>query len=145
MLDRTRKHLSVSDMFNTPLTPEPIRTAFATFDPAKRARLERLRALIFEVAEETPGVGPVSETLKWGQPSYATPKGTPLRLGLTSSGDPALFAHCQSRVILDAHSQFWTDLNFEGNRAIVLSVDVPLPEDALRQVIHSALTYRLCR
>lgn len=128
-----------------PPMPASVREAFAAFDAPETARLERLRALIFEVAAEMPGAGPVVETLKWGQPSYAAPSGTPLRLGLTASGDPALFAHCQSRVIPEARQLAGTDLRFEGNRAVVLPLDTPLPEGALRQVVHAALTYRLVR
>ncbi len=101
--------------------------------------------MIFEVATETPEVGEVTETLKWGQPSYATATGTPVRLGVVTSGQPALFVHCQTRVIADARAVFGQELGFEGNRAVVLPVDAATSDDALRQIIHAALTYRLGR
>ncbi|MDE9480186.1 DUF1801 domain-containing protein, partial [Xenorhabdus bovienii] len=42
-----------------------------------------LRTLIFDTASKTAGVGPITETLKWGQPSYLTLEtgsGTTIRL-----------------------------------------------------------------
>ncbi|MCI5109726.1 MAG: DUF1801 domain-containing protein [Marivita sp.] len=132
-------------MVNPPPIPAQVQEALDRFDAPRKSLLEQLRALIFDVAAGAPEAGPVTETLKWGQPSYASARGTPLRLGLTADGNPAVFAHCQSRVIPEARSLFAEDLQFEGNRAIVLRVDAPIPEDALRQVIHAALTYRLNR
>ena len=58
--------------------------AFRVFAPDVRKKLMRLRALIFEVASETEGVGELEETLKWGQPSYLPRKpktGSAVRLG----------------------------------------------------------------
>ncbi|WP_299784690.1 DUF1801 domain-containing protein [uncultured Marivita sp.] len=103
----------------------------------------KLRALVFDVAHGVPNPGPVSETLKWGQPSYAVRTGTPLRLGVTKSGLPAMLVHCQTTVIADARSVFDGDLRFEGNRAVVIPPNAVFPEAALRQVIHAAVTYRV--
>ena len=52
--------------------------------PAKlREKLMRLRQLIFETAAQLQDVGPLEETLKWGQPSYLTKQsksGTTIRV-----------------------------------------------------------------
>ena len=47
---------------------------FRRYPAELRARLMALRELIFDVAAGTEGVGPLRETLKWGQPSYLTDK-----------------------------------------------------------------------
>lgn len=57
-------------------------------DPAElRKRLMRLRLLIYETAAATEGVGPLVETLKWGQASYLTSaSGSGTRYGSTGTG-----------------------------------------------------------
>ena len=102
--------------------------------------------MIFEVARETPGVGALEETLKWGQPSYLTPEtksGTTIRLAVAKSGAPGVFTHCQTRVIPEFRSVFPEDFTYDGNRGVLLYAR-DTPDDArLRMLIRSALTYRL--
>ena len=43
-----------------------------TYPPAMRRRLKVLRKLILHTAASTVGVGPLEETLKWGEPAYST-------------------------------------------------------------------------
>ena len=45
---------------------------FDTYPDEQRWPLLEIRALIFSVAGATDGVGPLVETLKWGQPRYLT-------------------------------------------------------------------------
>ena len=126
--------------------PSDIAAAFAAVPPAERQRLHALRTLILSVAAETPGVGRLTETLKWGQPSYeavAPRSGTPLRIGVPKTGGVALYAHCQTTVIARARDVFQNILDFEGNRAVLLPLEGDWPEVALRHVVRSALTYRL--
>jgi len=59
----------------------------------------------------------LTESLKWGQPSFAPPRstGTPVRIG-ESAGRPAVFVHCTSPVV----AQFLgvvPDAMTEGTRA----------------------------
>lgn len=112
----------------------------------EREGLLALRDLIFETAAETPGVGPLEETLKWGQPAYLTPKtrsGSTIRLGLPKQGGFALYAHCQTTLIRDFRSLFPNDFQYEGNRAVHFKDCTALLPDPLRLLIRSALTYRL--
>ena len=102
----------------------------------------RLRQLIFETAEEL-GVGPLTETLKWGQPAYlteATKAGTAIRLG-KAAGKSALFFHCGTRLVSGFRRDFPTSFTFEGNRAIILSKGGSAVEQALVTCIGRALTY----
>lgn len=49
-----------------------VAAVFAAYPAGMRKRLLALRALVLDVAAKTEGVGPLTETLKWGQPSYLT-------------------------------------------------------------------------
>lgn len=117
------------------MSPE-VKAAFDALPSTVQPRLADLRALILEVAAHEDI--PVTETLKWGQPSYLAPKGSTLRLGLLE-GQPALFAHCQSKIIPQARDAFGDGLSFSGNRAVIL--DEKASDNALRQIIKHGLTY----
>lgn len=121
---------------------EAVAQKFATYPPALRERMLGLRALVFETAEATPGVGRVEETLKWGQPSYLTPEtgsGTTVRIDAHSGGGVAMFVHCQTNLV-ETFRQHYPGLDYDGVRAIVMR-DEPIDEAALRHCIGLALTY----
>ncbi len=49
-----------------------VAAVFRSYHSGVAAKLLALRRLILDVASSTEGVGPVEETLRWGQPSYLT-------------------------------------------------------------------------
>lgn len=112
-----------------------------------RMHLDTLRALIFETASDTQGVGAIEETLKWGQPSYLTrrPKsGTTIRLGWDDAGTCiSLFVHCQTSLVEAWRDRYGDTLTLIGNRELALRTDQPLPRAALQHCIAMALTYHL--
>ncbi len=129
-----------------PAPPDRVAEAFAGFPDEHRATLDSLRSLIFDVADEV-GAAPLTEELKWGQPSYrsARPReSTPIRLASTADGDfVALLAHCQSSVIPDFRAMFPADFRFDGDRAILFRPGEDLQPNRLRLCIEHALRYRV--
>lgn len=128
-----------------PLPPE-ISAAFDGFEPSVREQLLACRDAIFAVAAGQADVGPLTETLKWGQPSYLTEKsgsGSTIRLAVTKSGDAALFVHCATDLILQFRSHYPDQFSYEGKRALLLPHmdDGASPE--LAHCIALALTYKL--
>ena len=119
---------------------------FDGFPERARPYLVALRGLIFEAAADTPGVGPVFETLKWGQAAYLTVQtkaGSTIRLGVPKTVGVAIYTHCQTTLISDFRTLFPDAFSYEGNRAIHLDPDSELPAEKLRLFIVSALTYHL--
>lgn len=132
----------------TPIKNTSVASAFEVFPSKEREGLLKLRALIFETAADTEGVGPLEETLKWGQPSYLTSKtkaGSTIRLGLPKTGGYALYTHCQTSLMSDFQTLFPDDFVYEGNRAIHFQPEEELPTDKLRLLIKAALTYHLSK
>ncbi|MEM1065865.1 MAG: DUF1801 domain-containing protein [Pseudomonadota bacterium] len=132
------------------LSPAPdyatpaVAAAFAAFPDSARAGLLRLRALIFDLAAETPAVGPLQETLKWGQPAYLTPEtraGSTVRLGVPKGGGFALYVHCQTTIVSEFRQVFPTDFAYDGNRGVLFEKDPP--PNAIAPLIRRALTYHL--
>ncbi len=97
-----------------------------------------VRRILLALAEEIEA-GPVEETLKWGQPSYAVKSGTPVRLGL-DRGVPSVFFHCQTTLVDGFRADFPEAFSYAGNRALHLRE--PFDEEALALCLTRALTYR---
>ena len=110
-------------------------------EPARTSLLE-LRALILKTAVNT-GVGPLEETLKWGQVSYLTSKsrsGTTIRIDQDSqSGAVALYVHCQTDLVSRYRTLYPEAFRYQGDRAVLLNDTVD--QAALEHVIALALTY----
>lgn len=125
--------------------PAEVAAAFAMFPEDARSTLLEVRALMLDLAERTPGVGRLTETLKWGQPAYLTAdtgSGSTVRLGLVR-GEPAhaaVFFICHTHLV-DRFRDLMPDaFRYEGDRAILLPAGAPVPE-ALGLCLGMALTY----
>jgi hypothetical protein len=135
---------------NLPAMPALVAEVFARFSPEARRRLLELRTLILETAGTHPEVGPLTETLKWGEPAYLTEEtrsGSTVRLGWKST-TPAkvyLYFHCRTNLVESFRILWSEDLAFEGNRAVVLRCNDALPRAPLQACIEAALTYHLER
>jgi hypothetical protein len=118
---------------------------FKAYPPSVRARLMALRELVFDTAARTAGVGPLTETLKWGQPSYLTEEtgsGTTVRLDRLKGGDGyAVYFHCQSGLVGQFRELYPDTFSYEGKRAIVFDAGDRLPARELRHCIALALTH----
>ena len=104
--------------------------------------------MVFDVQACTPGCGQVVETLKWGQPAYATEKpksGSPLRIDASGpdGNDTSLYFICTTTLVDDMREHYGNQLDFIGNREIRLSAEDELPEDALKHCMAMAMTYKL--
>ena len=119
---------------------------FASYPPALRRKLQRLRRLILETARATDGVGTLQETLKWGQPSYLpaeTGSGTTVRIDQVKDepGRYAMYFHCQTNLVETFRAIYPNELTYAGNRSILFELDETIDEAALKHCIALALTY----
>jgi hypothetical protein len=99
--------------------------------------------MVFETASATPGVGEITEVLKWNQPSYQTYQtgsGTPLRMDAHPAGGVALYVNCQTDLI-DQFRLHYPSLTYEGFRAVVVPPDQPIPADELKHIMALTLTF----
>lgn len=110
-----------------------------------RERLAWLRSLIYETAAATEGVGPLEETLKWGEASYLTStsgSGTTIRIGRDKrSGRPTLYVNCKTDLLSRYRALYPDAFGYDGDRGVMLGAAPD--EGALRHVIALALTYHL--
>ena len=129
-----------------PFTDLAVEKTFANYPAPMRRKLLALRALIFQTAAATDGVGTITETLKWGEPAYVTAQsksGSTIRVAWKKSRPTqyAMYFNCQTNLIESFKTLFPTAFNYEGNRAIVFDESAAVPKDALAFCIAAALTY----
>lgn len=125
-----------------------VAAAFKTYAPDVRDRLMALRETIFDVAAATDGVGVLTETLKWGQPSYLTEEtgsGTTVRIDRLKgdSGGYAIYFHCRSGLVGHFRDLYPETFSYEGARAIHFGAKERVPARELRHCIALALTHHL--
>jgi hypothetical protein len=107
---------------------------------------DELKALILEVAARTPEIGPLEESLKWGERSFTPARrnvGSSVRIAPRRNGDVALMFICHTNLVEEFRGLYPEALAFEGNRAIVLSKGADADRAALEHCIALALTYKL--
>lgn len=113
-----------------------------------RADLLRLRKLVLETAAHNSAIGPIEETIKWGEPSYAPARkgiGSSVRIAPREDGKIAMNFICHTGLVDRFREIYGTKLNFEGNRTIVINPAEPLQEEELRHCVAMALTYFLTK
>ena len=126
--------------------PPPVKAAFDAFSEPARDVLLNVRTLIFQTAAANPAVGPLTETLKWGEPAYLTEEtksGSTIRMGWKPANPDhaALFFNCKTTLV-DTMREIYPDtFTYQGTRAVLFRLDQPLPNDALAHCIEMALTY----
>jgi hypothetical protein len=130
------------------ITNPTVDAVFSAYPKSLRTGLLALRRLILETASATPGVGPLEETLKWGQPSYLTAEtgsGSTIRIGEVKGGDGqyAMYVHCQTDLVATFRDIYPKQLTYGGNRSVIFNADDAVPEEALRHCVALALTYHL--
>lgn len=126
--------------------PEHFIKVLENATPAQQQALIGLRKMVYETAQGMDGVGRIEESLKWGQPAFATvrPKsGSPFRMA-PLRGDPdgiALYFVCTTDLVSRFRERYGDTLAFVGNRAILLDTVAPIPEAEIRHCMAMALRY----
>jgi hypothetical protein len=105
-----------------------------------------LRQLIKDTAALIEGVGEIEETLKWGEPSYLTPKtksGSTIRIAWKESlkDQYAMYFKCTANLVEAFKERYPTEFEYGGNRSIIFKLDDDIPVEELKTCIALALTY----
>lgn len=127
--------------------PADVAAAFDAFPVAIGRRLRGIRGLIFKTAARLDGVGPLTETLKWGEPAYLTEasgSGTTIRLGWLrpSESHCAVLFNCKTTLVESMRERFPDEFVYQKNRAVLLDMSRPVPEAPLSICLGMALTYK---
>ncbi|MDT0645425.1 DUF1801 domain-containing protein [Zunongwangia sp. F260] len=124
-------------------TSPKVNEKFANYPDSVREKLQFLRSLIIETAEETKGVTELEETLKWGEPAFVTKYGSTFRIDWKEKtpNQYAVYFQCTSRLVDSFRMIFDQKFRYEGSRAIVFHLDQKIPVHELKECIKASLTY----
>lgn len=125
------------------ITSPEVELVFSKYPDSVRMKLENLRSLIIETANEIDGLTGLEETLKWGEPSYLTKYGSTIRIDWKpkNPNQYAMYFQCTSRLVETFKIIFKNTFNFDGKRAIVFQLDDKISTEELKYCIKTALTY----
>ena len=91
-------------------------------------------------------MGPLQETLKWGEPAVVTAQsksGSTIRIAWKQARPTqyAMYFNCQTTLVDSFKTMFPTAFKFDGNRAWVFAENDEVPVEALRICVEMALIY----
>ena len=123
-----------------------VAAVFQSYPTAIRIKLLYLRQLILDTAASTEGFGEIEETLKWGEPSYLTPKtksGSTIRIAWKESQKDqyAMYFKCTANLVEAFKERYPTEFEYGGNRSIIFNIDDETTVEELKSCIALALTY----
>lgn len=124
-------------------TNPKVNDIFVNYPDFVRDKMEFLKELVIETAEETEGISEMEMKLKWGEPSFITKTGSTLRIDWKekSPDQYAMYFQCTSRLVDTFKMVFDDKFHYEGNRAIVFQLDQKIPVVELKECIKACLTY----
>ena len=126
------------------LTSDPrVQEKLTTYPASIQPKLAYLRQLILETAEELADVQKLEETLKWGEPSFLTKKGSTIRMDWKKKkpNQYAIYFKCTSKLVVTFKEIYGDTFNYENHRAILFGLEEDIPVKALKHCIALALTY----
>ncbi len=115
---------------------------FETYPEEVAAALRQLRALIYETAAESE-LPPPKEGLKWNEPSYSLPSGSPVRFDWKPAKQDhyALYFNCNTTLIATVKELYGSRFQYEGQRALIFSLQDRPPVTEVKHCIRLALCY----
>ena len=127
---------------------EDIEYIFDNYPQKVREKCMVLRQLIFDIAAENPAIGPIEESIRWGEPCYLpsqTKSGSMIRMHHYSKKpfDFALYFLCQTKLVGMFRDLYPKTFQFGGNRSLEFMVSDPLPIKEIKECIKLTLTYYL--
>ena len=140
--------MSKSSAISKKIKNPEVASVFDSYPKKIREKLMFLRQLIFETAAATEEVGELEETLKWGEPSYLTPKtksGSTVRIDWKKSneGQYAMYFKCTANLVATFRERYPKKFRYGGDRSIIFNLNDEIPVKELKNCISLALTYHL--
>ncbi|MEM9529096.1 MAG: DUF1801 domain-containing protein [Bacteroidota bacterium] len=120
-----------------------VNPVFQNYPAEIKSKMEFLRSLVLETAEETETVKGLEETLKWGEPSYLTKYGSTIRMDWKEKNPEqyCLYFKCTSKLVPTFREVYGDLFTYENNRALIFAQDADLPVEELKECIRMGLEY----
>ncbi len=125
------------------ITHPDFEEVLGSYPEAVQNKLRYLRQLVRDTALGTRQVTALKETLKWGEPSFATEQGSTLRVRWKEATPRCyqMYIHCAASLVETFRIVFGGLFQYDKNRAIIFDINKDIPEQALKECIRAALRY----
>ncbi len=119
-----------------------VKDKFESYPEGARVSLIKIRAAIFELSGEA-HIDKIVESLKWGEPSYASKHGSAVRLGWQAKfpDHVSVYFNCNTILVETFKEVYKGFFEFCGNREIKLPVSESIPMTQLMSCISLSLRY----
>ena len=119
-----------------------IKEKLDSYPASALTEIVRIRRLIYEVAKND-HLGEITESLKWGELSYLTKQGSPIRIDWKppSPHTISIYFNCKTRLVETFREIYPETFEFKGNRELILVMSESLPEKELKHCLSMALQY----
>ncbi len=120
-----------------------VKQKFETYPENIYRLLSSVRELILTVAEQD-GVLDLTESLKWGEPSYTSKIGSTIRFDWKAKHPEkyCIYFNCKTSLIETFKEVYGDTFSYEGNRAITFKINQNLPFKELAHCISMSLRYK---
>ena len=119
-----------------------VKAKFDLYPVSARSKLMKIRTAIFALIGEA-YVDDISETLKWGEPSYVSKHGSTVRLGWSPKlpDHISVFFNCNTMLVETFREVYQDTFQFIGKREIRLLLSDEVPIAALQSCLLMSLRY----
>lgn len=120
-----------------------VKQKFETYPINIAGLLNNIRDLIYSVAKQD-DISDITETLKWGEPSYISNIGSTIRFDWKAKypGQYCVYFNCKTSLVETFKEVYGDIFTYEGNRAIIFQIDQTLPLKELAHCISMSLRYK---
>jgi len=120
-----------------------VKQKFETYPENIYILLSSLRELILNVADQD-GIFELTESLKWGEPSYTSKIGSTIRFDWKAKypDQYCIYFNCKTSLIETFKEVYGDTFSYEGNRAITFKTNQNLPIKELAHCISMSLRYK---
>jgi len=120
-----------------------VQQKFSSYPDNVAVLLNRLRDIILNVAKQE-GISNITETLKWGEPSYVSKVGSTIRIDWKAKYPDQyyIYFNCKTSLLETFKEVYGDTFTYEGSRAIVFKIDQVLPDKELAHCISMSLRYK---
>ncbi|AGH80879.1 hypothetical protein PCNPT3_04685 [Psychromonas sp. CNPT3] len=120
-----------------------VKKKFETYPKHIAVLLGNIRDLILSVAKKDDRIK-ITETLKWGEPSYISNIGTTIRFDWKAKSPQqyCVYFNCKTSLIETFKEVYGDTFIYDGHRAIIFKINQELPLKELSHCISMSLRYK---
>jgi hypothetical protein len=134
-------------MKHTKFENPEIKKVYERFPKEMKTKVLEVREIIFEVGKNNEKITKITETLKWGEPTYQRDRskyGSPIKINYkkTMENHFSISVISSTNLIQKIKELYPKAFEFNGDREIIINANKKLPKNEIYKFIELALTHK---